>query len=533
MRDKQNDFKAPILQKLKNRVGNVCSNAACYAPTSGAKTGDEEGVLNMGIGAHICAASPGGPRFDPDMTPAQRAAYKNGVWLCIPCSNKIDKDPLAYPVELLHQWKRTAEKRSQTKIGVPAQPDSAPQDLLVSAFSGMSLKSGLAQAINNVHGAVEKSMGEIDNRFHVQTTYLNGQTTYHIAAREDVPITMQLKDPRRYVQGYRQLVEEGKTLVIDSKDVMLVGSPLFERIAAESQRLQIGALTKPCTVKISTVDAVTGRVESFDDIQGQFVSGTVSGTFTGYTMHQMLKFEMVMKMTLKGQINITVTPFMEHWNGLSVDCLPYFSKLRSLLLNINNGHSLSVTLEHQGEHVLSGVSVGISFKKQFDNIKMLFLYLDAARDIARFTKTRILFDDMETISGEKIDDLIEIAAVTRRDFVKHERDFKNRIRFEVQCEGDAKHQIAMFEEERDLIMRITQISEDVISVFGQQVKMPRKTVQFAGARTIVTNKKSRKKDGYLKCEVIPKEGFTLESFYLNEKEEKAETSDLKEARPEA
>ncbi|EPQ3961733.1 hypothetical protein L4P90_005873, partial [Pseudomonas aeruginosa] len=97
MRDKKNNFKSSTLRKLKNRVGNVCSNPSCYAPTSGAKTGEEEGELNMGIGAHICAASPGGPRYVPHMTPAQRSAYKNGIWLCIPCSYKIDKDPTAYP----------------------------------------------------------------------------------------------------------------------------------------------------------------------------------------------------------------------------------------------------------------------------------------------------------------------------------------------------------------------------------------------------------------------------------------------------
>lgn len=528
MRDKQNDFRAPILQKLKNRVGNVCSNPACYAPTSGAKTGDEEGVLNMGVGAHICAASPGGPRFDPDMTPAQRAAYKNGIWLCIPCSNKIDKDPLAYPVELLHQWKRTTEKRSQTKIGIPALPDSAPQDLLVSALSGMSLKSGITQAINNVHGAVEQTMGEIDNRFQVQTMYLNGQTTYHIAARENVPITMELKNPQRYAQGYRQLVEEGKTLVIDSQDIRLLGSPLFEQISAESQRLQIGAPTKPCTVKISTVDVATGQVESFDDIQGQFVSGTVSGTFTGYSMHQMLKLEMMVTMLHRGQINIKVTPLMEHWNGHPVDSLPYFTKVKSLILSINNGHSLNVTLEHRGEHVLSGASDGTSFKKQFDNIKMLFLYLDAARDIAKFTKTKILFDDTKTITGAEINRLIDIAAATRRDFVMHEKDLSKPIRFEVQCEGDGKQQIAMLEKGQDLEMRIVQTSGDVIQVFGQQVQMPCKTVRFTGARANVTNMKSRKKGGLLKCQVIPKQSFTLEILYLTDKEEIAEAYGLDE-----
>ncbi|MOA35780.1 hypothetical protein D3C78_1572580 [compost metagenome] len=116
--------------------------------------------------------------------------------------------------------------------------------------------------------------------------------------------------------------------------------------------------------------------------------------------------------------------------------------------------------------------------------------------------------------------------------MKHERDLAKPIRFNVQCEGDAKQQIAMLENESDLVMQITQTSGDVIPVFGQQVKMPRKTIQFSGARANVTNKESITKDGVLQCEVIPKESFTLEILYLTEEEGRAEVCGLEEMSPE-
>ncbi|MEW3498722.1 hypothetical protein, partial [Pseudomonas aeruginosa] len=96
----------------------------------------------------------------------------------------------------------------------------------------------------------------------------------------------------------------------------------------------------------------------------------------------------------------------EYWNGLSITDLPYFSKIKNLLLNINNGHIINLTLEHKGEKILSASSEPLSFKDQFKNIEMLFLYLDAARVISRFTNTTILFDDTQTIPGEDIDRLI-------------------------------------------------------------------------------------------------------------------------------
>lgn len=32
--------------------------------------------------AHICAAAPGGPRYDETKTPEQRAGIENGIWTC-------------------------------------------------------------------------------------------------------------------------------------------------------------------------------------------------------------------------------------------------------------------------------------------------------------------------------------------------------------------------------------------------------------------------------------------------------------------
>jgi len=39
--------------------------------------------ITTGVTAHICDAAPGGPRFDPNMTVAQRRHYDNGIWLCL------------------------------------------------------------------------------------------------------------------------------------------------------------------------------------------------------------------------------------------------------------------------------------------------------------------------------------------------------------------------------------------------------------------------------------------------------------------
>ena len=105
MRD---NFSAPTKELLAKRVGYVCSNPECRQPTSGPQD-DPQGVVNIGVAAHITAASPGGARFDPDLSPEQRADSSNGIWLCQTCSKLIDSDCERFAREVLEGWKRAAE----------------------------------------------------------------------------------------------------------------------------------------------------------------------------------------------------------------------------------------------------------------------------------------------------------------------------------------------------------------------------------------------------------------------------------------
>jgi len=73
---------------------------------------DEDRTVNIGVGAHIAAASPDGPRYDANMTPAERSSGANGIWLCESCSKLIDSDEDRYTVDLLHRRKKEAAQRA-------------------------------------------------------------------------------------------------------------------------------------------------------------------------------------------------------------------------------------------------------------------------------------------------------------------------------------------------------------------------------------------------------------------------------------
>lgn len=113
----RDEFTQKTKQVLANRVGVKCSNPDCRKPTSGAND-DPSVATNVGVAAHICAASAGGPRYDSKMTPEERTSVSNGIWLCQTCSKLIDANPLRYTKEVLHEWKESAEKRSKLELEI-------------------------------------------------------------------------------------------------------------------------------------------------------------------------------------------------------------------------------------------------------------------------------------------------------------------------------------------------------------------------------------------------------------------------------
>jgi hypothetical protein len=116
MRD---DFSQDTKWVLAHRANLICSNPHCEATTGGPQD-DPSKALNIGVAAHITAASPGGARYDSSLSPEQRSSAINGVWLCQNCAKLVDSDPSVYPAELLQAWKTMREINARNSIGQTA-----------------------------------------------------------------------------------------------------------------------------------------------------------------------------------------------------------------------------------------------------------------------------------------------------------------------------------------------------------------------------------------------------------------------------
>lgn len=101
-------FTAATKRHVADRVAWCCS--MCYRPTVGSGDTETE-VARIGDAAHIGAGSPGGPRYDPSLTPEERSSPANAIWLCPSCHRLIDRRVETYTSERLAAIKAEAEHR--------------------------------------------------------------------------------------------------------------------------------------------------------------------------------------------------------------------------------------------------------------------------------------------------------------------------------------------------------------------------------------------------------------------------------------
>jgi hypothetical protein len=100
------DFSPKIIKDVAHRASYTCCNPHCRRRTLAPSPANSAKMTHIGVAAHITAASPNGPRYDSSLTPQQRSAIENAIYLCIRCATLIDKNNGEdYPVDVLKAWK--------------------------------------------------------------------------------------------------------------------------------------------------------------------------------------------------------------------------------------------------------------------------------------------------------------------------------------------------------------------------------------------------------------------------------------------
>ncbi len=109
--ESRDDFPKVVADALAKRAAFICSNPDCRVHTIAPSDESESKFLYIGKAAHICAAAKGGPRYDAAMSPEERKAASNGIFLCSSCADMIDKNGgLDFPVQRLRRWKEDHDR---------------------------------------------------------------------------------------------------------------------------------------------------------------------------------------------------------------------------------------------------------------------------------------------------------------------------------------------------------------------------------------------------------------------------------------
>ncbi|WP_145929432.1 hypothetical protein [Pandoraea pnomenusa] len=115
-RNNQDEFLKETRHHLAMRAGFRCSMSGCRALTAGPSNESPDAVVSVGVAAHIHAASPGGRRYDSNMTSDERRNIRNGIWLCATHSVEIDRDEVRYTADVLRQMKAEHERAISSEL---------------------------------------------------------------------------------------------------------------------------------------------------------------------------------------------------------------------------------------------------------------------------------------------------------------------------------------------------------------------------------------------------------------------------------
>jgi hypothetical protein len=154
------DFSTLVKKALADRVGHLCSNPDCRALTTGPQ--DDPGrAVNLGVAAHITAASPGGPRYDPDLLSEERCSSSNGIWLCQNCAKLVDNDVFRFPESVLRQWKAAAESDSKNRLGKTAMASNSTKGPALKTYEKVRISPIVPRIHEQSDFYVEEDRGPI------------------------------------------------------------------------------------------------------------------------------------------------------------------------------------------------------------------------------------------------------------------------------------------------------------------------------------------------------------------------------------
>lgn len=245
---KRDDFSEKTKMILANRVCGLCSNPNCRKPTLGANSKPNK-ATNIGVAAHICAAAPGGPRYDSTMTEEERKSSENGIWLCQSCAKLIDSDAIRYSKDLLKVWKNLAETTAKLELERPINITFI--DKGKNAYPNLNLHNSNWFEFNEKHSSFTWQHSKID-----EFCKVTEGSIILVSGYTDVGIDMFVQNVIRH-----NLKAESKVIYFNLKESSntIVNSMVAAESMVSLDSIRTGALTEEAWQQIAIATNELGQ----------------------------------------------------------------------------------------------------------------------------------------------------------------------------------------------------------------------------------------------------------------------------------
>jgi len=494
----RDNFTQKVINDLRNRVGLRCSKPDCRVPTIAPSN-------NIGQAAHICAASSGGPRYDKSMTTEERKSINNAIWLCANHATEIDRNPNAFPVELLYRWKQEAEELATKELGKKLPSNTDAIDMVSSALTGLPTTFS-PTAISNIHLAIKKSLEKLDSRFSVNSSHKNDLTSFEIQAKKRVSLSININNDyaKEFNQKYRNLLEHGKDFQIDTMAIDVKGSKLFEEIINYKEgKLSLSTSKEKAIQKLWLIDKKTNAMEFFDDIVGEISFGSKSFRFEGTTFDELvyLKYQHSLDKSIDNGI-MTIGISFEKWEKIDINKLPYFRKIFLLFFKISKKWDMYTALEINGEKVFTSIEIDINI----DSMSCYLQYINRCRIVANYLNIKIPFLSKTTYTKEKHMELAKVANIIEGKEILNKDDIKSNPHLTFKAGKDISNTLKQLTGQ--VFVKITTSENNKIKIFNKDYLLPNKVVLFESVCISLNKDFTLIKEGdEVKAELIPQENF--------------------------
>jgi hypothetical protein len=454
--------------------------------------------------------------LDADHLSISRPKIKNNP-VVLEAQKLINGQLINDQLHLNTQDLKSEENTANAELAKKLPSNNETLDTVVAALTGLP-KDFIATAIPNVHQASEKSLEILDPRFKVKTSYSEGNTSIAFYAKENVQGSMKIsgENAKQYLKKFQQFYEHGKDLEIqsDSVEIEIEGSKLLKEVF-ETPRGNLSIISRKleATQKLWLVQKDTNLIESFDDIHGVISFGTKTFTFEGFACQKLFKFIYQQSFDENDdKANITMSLCLEQWEGVNIKVLPFFDKLYSLFDKMSKGWLLSLSLEINGDKLLSTNGICVNELEIVLDAASFLHYVACGKSVVQFFNWDILFTSEIAYTSEEHKKISEAAYVVEGKLVYYKDSILSNPTAVLVVNENFQRSLERTDQPSTIKFVISDREE--ITIFGKQLTIPSKVVTLDGVLPKVNSESGPFKEGdEISVECVPQDNFKCTIAY--------------------